>query len=181
VRCVVQWYSFQNLPVPRFGWPHMADYAGEPQAKWYLTPSGVSPMRSASSRRVIEGSARSAAMILSWVVSWVVFRSRFLGKVNSIHNPEGSYLSAGSGTAAPRHASKMSSIPRPQASIIPARKKAFATSGLNGRKGCLCLRLDTVPLRLSNVTSSGSRPAHVNFWSDALPSCRFMDHSVHIS
>ena len=42
-------------------------------------------------------------------------------------------------------------MPRPHASIMPARKNALATSGLNGREGCLSVSLAT-------VQSCGSSP-----------------------
>jgi hypothetical protein len=46
--------------------------ASRRRSRWYLIPSDVIPIRSASAFRVSVGSWRSSARICSWVVSWVV-------------------------------------------------------------------------------------------------------------
>ena len=51
-------------------------------------------------------------------------------KANSVHRPLPSKRTFGTGVPASRQAVKIRSMPQPQASISPARKKALAISGL---------------------------------------------------
>jgi hypothetical protein len=86
------------------------DPADRSLSRWYLIPSSVRPNRLASPRCVIDGSARNAPTILSWVVFGVVSAPPCCEKENSSHNPDGSYRSTGSETPAARQASKRSLI-----------------------------------------------------------------------
>ena len=64
---------------------------------------------------------------------------------NSTQNPVLSQSKRGAGQAAARHALRISSMPRPQDSILPARNKALAMSGLAGCDGCLAIKRASDP------------------------------------
>ena len=108
------------------------------------------PMDDASPARVKSGLAISAARIFSGVFTRVStgistgISTGFRGVVtcacankNFTHTPIDSTCNPGEGRPASRQVCSMRSIPRPQASIWPLRKKALAMSGLNGAEGCL--------------------------------------------
>ena len=70
---------------------------------------------------------------------------------NVTHSPDCSCSSTGSGKPASRHSVNINSMPRPQASISPARKNALAMPGLNGCEECF-------PFSLATVHNGGSWP-----------------------
>ena len=73
-----------------------------------------------------------------------VFSDIFVWAVNCTISPDASERYAGSGTPAALHSWRIFSMPRPQDSIIPARKKALAMRGLNGLEACLANNCATV-------------------------------------
>jgi hypothetical protein len=104
------------------------------------------PMDDASPARVNSDLAFSAARIFSCVFTRVStgVSTGFRGVVtctgangNVTHTPIDSTCNTGEGRPASKQVCSMRSIPRPQASIWPLRKKALAMSGLNGAEGCL--------------------------------------------